>query len=86
MNDADISGKVWYKQLQSKIEEDDIILKVYALTAPPSLGPEVSRRVLIGRIKLLSDLYTSDFGDRSLFFRHRRAEDADRPWWPEEWK
>jgi len=84
LNDPDIADDIWYRQIQQKIYKDDVILKVYALTAPPSLGPEESRRVHIADIKLLSDLYTSKWGDSELFFKHKRVLE-DRRYFPKEW-
>jgi hypothetical protein len=66
LDEDDIQGQVWYKQLQSKIAKDSVIMDVHALTAP--VGHEESRRVKIAEIVLRSDLHTSAFGDEHLYF------------------
>ena len=53
-----------------------------ALTAPP--GAEGSKWVPIATIELVTDLYTSKFGDERLFFQHAKTN-GDRAFWPEDW-
>ena len=83
LDDPAIADLPWYRQLQAKIPKDSIILDVYALTAPTWF--EGSERVKIAEIKLLTELYTSQFGDDVLQFQHIRIR-RDRKHWPKEWR
>ena len=56
----DGTQNMWYDQLRDEIKSGDMLLDVMAWTAPASLGGEF---VKIADIKLLSDLYTSVWGD-----------------------
>jgi hypothetical protein len=55
---------------------------VFGWTAPEALDGEL---IKIADIKLLTDLYTSDFGDNRLFFRHQSIA-KDRKHWPRAWR
>jgi len=68
LNEEDVAGEVWYKQLQKKIPKGSTIFEVYARTAPRDCNKEESRLVKIAEVNLLTDLYTSDFGDAGLYF------------------
>jgi len=49
------------------IEKGTIIYSVFGWTAPEELGGKLVR---IANLKLLTPLYTSEFGDEFLYFRH----------------
>ena len=72
---------MWYEQLQ-RIPKDSTVYEVYAFTAPESLGGDY---IKIADIKLRSNLYTSEFGDNRLFFRHQSIS-KDRKFWPRSWR
>ena len=55
----------WYDQLRDNFFAGDIIYKVTALNAPEALGGE---RIHVANIKLLTNLFTSIYGDELLFF------------------
>ena len=74
LNEDDVAGDVWYRQLQKKIPKGSTIFEVYARTAPRDCTVEESRLVKIAEVKLLTDLYTSAFGDNGLYFQHRRVK------------
>ena len=85
LNEEDVAGEVWYKQLQKKIPKGSTIFEVYARTAPRDCNKEESRLVKIAEVNLLTDLYTSDFGDAGLYFQHRRVQ-TDYKLFPKTWK
>lgn len=62
--DADGNQVMFYDQLK-RIQAGETILEVYAKTAPESLGGEL---VKIADLVLLSNLFTSKFGDERLHF------------------
>jgi len=40
--------------------------------------------VPIAKIELITDLYTSKFGDERLFYAHEKTN-PDRAFWPDDW-
>ena len=70
----------WYDQLK-RIKAGAKLFQVNALTAPVGAG---GVWVPIATIELLTDLYTSTFGDTRLFFSHERVN-HDRIYWPKTW-
>jgi len=78
--DSDGNQVMFYNQLKT-ITEGQTILEVYAMTAPPDADGEL---VKIADIVLLSDLYTSRFGDERLHFQHVRVWN-DYRFWPRSW-
>ena len=85
LNEDDVAGEVWYRQLQKKIPKGSTIFEVYARTAPRDCTVEESRLVKIAEVNLLTDLYTSAFGDNGLYFQHRRVK-HDMKIFPKKWK
>jgi hypothetical protein len=71
---------MWYDQLKT-IKKGSIIYSVFGWTAPEELGGKLVR---IANLKLLSDFYTSEFGDEFLYFRHQKHW-QDRQYFPWEW-
>ena len=78
-----VSGKqvMWYDQLRDALKGGDLLMNVETLTAPLSLNGSWEK---IGKIELISDLYTSDFGDNRLFFEHYDGK-KDKKYWPKTW-
>ena len=56
---------MWYDQLRDDLKEGDLVMIVEGLTAPLSIGGTYEP---IGKVTLLSDLYTSVFGDERFYF------------------
>jgi hypothetical protein len=65
-----------YTEQLKKIEPETLLYDVYAIDQP---GCDEK---LIGYIKLISKLRTSNWGDQFLFFRHQKADidDEDNDW------
>ena len=72
---------MFYDQLKT-ITEGQTVLEVYAVTAPPDLDGEL---VKIADIVLMTDFYTSRFGDERLHFQHVRVWN-DYRFWPYQWR
>lgn len=62
---------MFYDQL-TQIPEGSILFKVMARDVPDDINvwPEGSTVSHIANIRMTSEMVTSDFGDRRLFFRH----------------
>lgn len=68
--------------MKRDINQGDVVLHAYALTAPIPLG---GQKVKIADLRLLTPLVTSPFGDARLFFQHETTKN-DRELWPGEWR
>ena len=73
---------MWYDQLRGDLKAGDHVMTVEGLTAPLSLGGAYEP---IGKVTLISDLYTSVFGDQRFHFQHLRIN-VDRKYWERKWK
>jgi hypothetical protein len=71
---------MFYDQLK-RIPQGSTIMSVEALTAPVSLG---GTWVKMADIKLKTPLYTSQFADTRLFFKHHEIT-TDRNLWQRTW-
>lgn len=73
--DADGNEVLFYEQLQ-RIPNGTVLFEVMARDFPDDLNrfPQGSTVSHIANIKQTSDMITSDFGDRRLFFQHEKAD------------
>ncbi len=71
---------MFYDQLK-RIPQGSTIMSVEALTAPVSLG---GTWVKMADIKLKTPLFTSQFADTRMFFKHHEIR-TDLSLWPRSW-
>ena len=77
-------GETWFAQLQKLISlgssADNVLYQVFA-----TVDPFTSDRVHIANIVLKSNLYSSQWGDHALYFKHDRIQ-YDRDFQPRDWR
>lgn len=66
----------WYDTVRDGVNAGDTIFNVYAVT--PGAGEEH-----IADVVMTTPFYTSVFGDRRLYFQHRKVAHFDLPLWGE---
>jgi len=71
----------WYEELRDRISSGEVIYEVYAHTPEYDGGPGEEEEVKIADVILRSDLYTSEWADKKLFFKHEHVH-PDRKFWP----
>ena len=67
----------WYETVRAGVAEGDTIFEVYAYS--PEDG-----EVHVANVVMESELHTSEFGDKRLYFRHRNPIPNDFPYWAED--
>ena len=81
--DQDGNQVKWHDQLK-RIKKGEVLFNVHAWTAPNEPGFD-GRFVKIAEVKLKTDLYTSEFGDERLFFKHTNIKNDMVEHWPRDW-
>lgn len=78
---------MWYDQLKKTLKSGDVIYDVlgkYEPDFPWERWNPKDKKVKIGELRLKTDLMTSSWADRSLYFQHRPIN-ADHRMWPKWW-
>ena len=74
---------MFFDQLK-RIKKGEVLFTVFGWTAPNEEGFD-GRRVKIAEVKLKTDLYTSEFGDERLFFKHTDIRNDMVEHWSADW-
>lgn len=72
--------KTWYDEIKDKLSEDEVIYEVFAwsLNEDDPRGDLIERK--IADVRLMTNLFTSVWGDENLFFRHKHVH-LDHKFW-----
>ena len=73
----------WYEDIKSSIDQGEVLYEVFAYRPATTVASE--EEIKIANVRLNSLLFTSNWGDEHLYFRHHRIG-RDRGYWPKDLK